>query len=97
MADPDADVSLSVAFPGEVTSTNGNQVSSDVVEWKLKPGVVSSMNAQARYTDPSARSFTGASIWLGLGAFLVAGVIGGVAWMSRDQSPVLSNPNEPRR
>jgi hypothetical protein len=97
LADPDADVSLSVSFPGEVTSTNGSQVSSDVVEWKLKPGVVSSMNAQARYTDPSARSFTGASIWLGLGAFLVAGVIGGVAWMSRDQNPVLSNPNEPRR
>jgi hypothetical protein len=97
LADPDADVSLSVSFPGEVTSTNGSQVSSDVVEWKLKPGVVTSMNAQARYTDPSARSFTGASIWLGLGAFLVAGVIGGVAWMSRDQNPVLSNPNEPRR
>jgi hypothetical protein len=97
LADPDADVSLSVSFPGEVTSTNGSQVSSDIVEWKLKPGVVSSMNAQARYTDPSARSFTGASIWLGLGAFLVAGVIGGLAWMTRDQSPVLANPNEPRR
>ena len=27
--DPDADVSLSVSFPGEVTSTNGDQVSSD--------------------------------------------------------------------
>ena len=62
--DPDADVSLSVAFPGEVTSTNGDQVSSDIVEWKLRPGVVSTMNAQARYTDPSARSFTGAAIWL---------------------------------
>jgi hypothetical protein len=97
LADPDADVSLSVSFPGEVTSTNGSQVSSDVVEWKLKPGVVSSMNAQARYTDPSARSFTGASIWLGLGALLVAGVIGGVAWMARDRSPVLVNPNDPRR
>lgn len=97
LADPDADVSLSVAFPGEVTSTNGNQVSSDVVEWKLKPGVVSTMNAQARYTDPSARSFTGASIWLGVGALLVAGIIGGLAWVARDQSPVLSNPNEPRR
>src|ERR1700712_1696792 len=27
--DPDADVSLNVAFPGEVTSTNGDEVSSD--------------------------------------------------------------------
>jgi hypothetical protein len=94
--DPDADVSLSVSFPGDVTSTNGEQVSSDVVEWKLKPGVVSTMNAQARYTDPSARSFTGAAIWLGIGAFLVAGVLAGVAWMSRDRSPVLGNGPEQR-
>jgi len=96
VADPDSDVTLSVAFPGDVTSTNGEQVSSDVVEWKLKPGVVSTMSAQARYTDPSARSFTGAAIWLGIGAFLVAGVLAGVAWMSRDRSPVLANPHEQR-
>lgn len=96
LSDPEADVSLSVSFPGEVTSTNGDQVSSDVVEWTLKPGVVSTMNASARYTDPSARSFTGAAIWLGIGAFLVAGVIAGVAWLSRDRSPVLANPHDPR-
>lgn len=96
LADPEADVSLSVAFPGDVTSTNGDQVSSDVVEWKLKPGVVSTMNAQARYTDPSARSFTGAAIWLTVGSLLVAGAIGYIAWLTRDRSPVLANPNEPR-
>ena len=67
LGDPEADVSLSVSFPGEVTSTNGDQISTEVVEWKLRPGVVSTMNAQARYTDPSARSFTGAAIWLGVG------------------------------
>src|SRR3954471_11353910 len=76
--DPDADVSLSVSFPGEVTSTNGDQIASDVVEWKLRPGVVSTMSAQARYTDPSARSFTGAALWLGFAAFLVAGIVAGV-------------------
>jgi hypothetical protein len=86
--DPDADVSFSVSFPGEVTSTNGSQVSSDVVEWKLRPGVVSTMSAQARYTDPSARSFTGAALWLGISAFLIAGIIAWAAWMSRDRSPV---------
>ena len=59
LTDPDADVSLTVAFPGEVTSTNGDRSAAEVVEWKLKPGVVSTMSAQARYTDPSARSFTG--------------------------------------
>lgn len=94
--DPDADVSLSVAFPGEVTSTNGSQVSSDVVQWTLRPGVVSTMNAQARYTDPSARSFTGAAIWLSIAGFVVAGILGGVAWMSRDRTPVLPNPHDQR-
>jgi hypothetical protein len=94
--DPDADVSFSVSFPGDVTSTNGDQVSSDVVEWKLKPGIVSTMSAQARYTDPSARSFTGAAIWMGLAAMVVAGVLGYVAWMARDRSPVLENPHEQR-
>jgi hypothetical protein len=85
--DPDADVSLSVSFPGDVTSTNGDQVSSDVVEWKLRPGVVTTMSAQARYTDPSARSFTGAAIWLTVASFLVAGIVGGLAYVSRDRSP----------
>lgn len=87
LSDPQADVVLTVSFPGEVTSTNGSQVSSSIVEWKLRPGIVSTMNAQARYTDPSARSFTTAAIWLIVGAFLVAGVIGTLAWMSRDTSP----------
>lgn len=85
--DPEADVTLSVSFPGEVTSTNGDQVSTEIVEWKLRPGVVTTMNAQARYTDPSARSFTGAAIWLVVVSFLVAGIIGVLAWMYRDRSP----------
>ncbi|MBV8966581.1 MAG: DUF3153 domain-containing protein [Mycobacteriaceae bacterium] len=87
LTDPSADVSLSVSFPGAVTSTNGDQVDSQVVEWKLKPGVVSTMTAQARYTDPSARSFTGAAWWMGLAALVVAALIGTLAWVSRDQSP----------
>ena len=85
--DPEADVSVTVSFPGEVTSTNGDQVAAEVVEWKLKPGVVSTMSAQARYTDPSARTFTGAAIWLGAGSFLVAGIIAALAYANRDRSP----------
>ena len=85
--DPEADVSLAVSFPGEVTSTNGDRVSNDVVEWKLRPGVVSTMNAQARYTDPSARSFTGAAIGLAVTSFLAAGIIAVLAWMNRDRTP----------
>lgn len=90
--DPEADVSLSVAFPGEVTSTNGDQVSSEIVEWKLRPGVVSTMSAQARYTDPSARSFTGAAIWLGLASFVAAAIVGSIAYMNRDRSPRIGEP-----
>ena len=92
LSDPQADVLLTVSFPGDVTSTNGSQVSNSIVEWKLRPGVVSTMNAQARYTDPSARSFTTAAIWLIVGALLGAGVIGGLAWMSRDTSPKPGDP-----
>src|SRR3954464_13106332 len=71
--DPDADVELSVAFPGSVTSTNGERVDEQTVQWKLKPGVVSMLSAQARYTDPSTRSFQGAALWLALAALAVAG------------------------
>ncbi|MCH9642056.1 MAG: DUF3153 domain-containing protein [Actinomycetia bacterium] len=92
LSDSEADVSLTVSFPGEVTSTNGDQISTEVVAWKLRPGVVSTMNAQARYTDPSARSFTGAAIWLGLASFLVAGIIGALAYASRDRSPRVGEP-----
>jgi hypothetical protein len=92
LTDPDADVSLSVSFPGAVTSTNGDQVDSQVVEWKLKPGVVTTMTAQARYTDPSSRSFTGAAVWMGLAALAVAALIGSLAWASRDRSPRFAEP-----
>lgn len=97
LSDPDADVSLSVSFPGEVTSTNGDQISAEVVEWKLRPGVVSTMNAQARYTDPSARSFTGAAIWLGVASFAVAAIIAGLAYANRDRSPRPGEPSEQSR
>jgi hypothetical protein len=69
-----------------VTSTNGERVGAGVVEWKLKPGAVTTMSAQARYSDPSTRSFTGAALWLGLAALLVAGLIGYLAWRDRDQT-----------
>jgi hypothetical protein len=95
LSDPEADVSLSVAFPGEVTSTNGDQISSSVVEWKMRPGVVSTMNAQARYTDPSARSFTGAAIWLGIASLLVAAAVGWLAYANRDQSPKPGDMQDP--
>jgi hypothetical protein len=87
LTDAEADVTLMVSFPGEVTSTNGEKVAAEAVQWKLKPGVVNTMDAQARYTDPSARSFSGAAIWLGLAALLVAAIIAFLAWYGRDRSP----------
>lgn len=88
VTDPEADVKFSVAFPGEVTSTNGDRIGTEAVEWKLKPGTVTVMSAQSRFTDPSTRSFTAASIWLGLAACLVSGIIAALAWRDRDRSSV---------
>lgn len=86
VTDPDADVKFSAAFPDEVISTNGDRIDTNTVEWTLKPGTVSTMSAQSRYTDPSTRSFTAAAIWLGLAACLVAGMIGALAWRDRDRT-----------
>jgi len=86
VTDTAADVKFSVAFPGEVTSTNGDRVDTDVVEWTLKPTVVNTMSAQSRYTDPSTRSFNAAALWIGLAAFVVAGLIAALAWRDRDTS-----------
>jgi len=94
VTDPEADVELTVAFPGAVTSTNGDRVEADVVSWKLKPGVVSTMTAQARSTDPNTRSFTGAGVWLGIASFAAAGVVAVLAWVSRDRSPRLTAPRD---
>ncbi len=86
VTDPDADLSFIASFPGEVTSTNGDRVDTGTVEWDLEPGTVTTMSAQARFTDPSTRSFTAAAIWLGLASLLVAGLIGYLAWRDRDRS-----------
>ena len=93
VTDAEADVTFSAAFPGEVTSTNGDRVDTDVVQWQLKPGVVTTMSAQSRYTDPSTRSLRAAALWLGLAAFAVAGLIGALAWRDRDTSPRFTAAN----
>ena len=57
------------------------------MQWTLKPGIVSTMSAQARYTDPSTRSFTGGALVLGIAALFAAGLVGTIAWLARDRSP----------
>ena len=95
LTDADADVELTVAFPGAVTSTNGDRVDPETVQWKLKPGVVSALSAQSRYTDPSTRSFRGAALWLSLSSLVVAAAVGLLAWYSRDRSPRVAQPSDP--
>jgi hypothetical protein len=94
LTDPEADVELTVTFPGAVTSTNGERIDPDMVQWKLKPGVVNTMTAQARYTDPSTRSFRGAAMWLGLSSVVVAGLVAVLAWYGRDRSPRFAEPRD---
>lgn len=86
VTDPEADVTFTAQFPGEVTATNGERVNTNRVEWKLKPAAVTKMSAQARFTDPSTRSFTAAAVWLGLAACLVAGIIAALAWRDHDRT-----------
>ncbi|MGV0626643.1 LppM family (lipo)protein [Mycolicibacter minnesotensis] len=93
LSDPEADVELSVAFPGEVTATNGERLGTDTVRWRLKPGVVSTMTAQARYTDPGTRSFVHAAVWLVLTTFAAAGAVALIAWQGRDRSPRAHTPD----
>jgi uncharacterized membrane protein YhhN len=78
-----------------VTSTNGDRVDPQTVQWKLKPGVVSMLTAQSRYTDPSTRSFQGAALWLALASIAVAGVVALLAWYTRDRSPRVAEPSDP--
>lgn len=86
VTDPESDVKFSAQFPGEVTSTNGDRIDTSLVEWNLKPGAVTTMSAQSRFTDPSTRSFTAAALWLGLAACLVAGIVAALAWRDHDRT-----------
>lgn len=92
--DDDADITLTVTFPGEVTSTDGGRIAGDTVQWSLDPGVVNTLTAQARYTDPSTRAFRRAALWLGIASFAVAGAVALLAWHSRDRSPGFASADE---
>ncbi len=97
LSDSEADVSLSVAFPGEVTSTNGDQISSEVVEWKLRPG------RREHDERPGALHRSQRAVvhrrgdLAGGGSMLVAGIVGWLAYASRDRSPRPGEPQEQAR
>ena len=81
--------------PFPLVLAGGERIDTDVVEWKLKPGIVNTMSAQARYTDPSTRSFTGGATVLGISSLIVAVAIGVLAWLARDRTPRVSAHESP--
>ncbi|CAN5447923.1 lipoprotein LppM [soil metagenome] len=94
LTDQEAEVELTVSFPGEVTSTNGNRIDTEIVEWHLKPGIVNTMSAQARSTDPSTHSFVGGATVLGVSSLVVVAVVGLLAWLARDRTPRFGSPKD---
>jgi hypothetical protein len=66
-----ADVQIKIAFPGNVTRTNGDE-SDGTVTWKPKPTSVTEFNAIAQYSGTSGESLTKWITIVGGGALLAA-------------------------
>ena len=90
LTDPDADVELTVAFPGAVTSTNGDRVDPETVQWKLKPGVVSTHDRPGPLHRPEHPLLHGAGCagWVFRRSWSRAWWRL-LAWYSRDRSPAV--------
>ncbi|WP_424809654.1 LppM family (lipo)protein [Rhodococcus sp. 27YEA15] len=83
-----ADVQFSIAFPARIATTNGNRDGDSRVSWTLAAGEVSTLRAEVSYADPNTRSFAG---WAGIMGGLTLGVavvVGAMAWLARDRTPV---------
>jgi phosphatidylinositol mannoside-binding LppM-like protein len=76
-----ADVQLKVAFPGQLTSSNG-QLDGNQVGWVFSPGEVDEYNAVINTPDPAAPSITR---WLLLVGTVVLATSIGVVLMARAQ------------
>lgn len=87
-----SDIQISIAFPSRISTTNGNRDGDSRVSWTLPAGEVSTIRAEVNYADPSSRSFAG---WAGIMAGLTLGVaiiVGAMAWMVRNRTPVAHVP-----
>ncbi|MCJ0903772.1 DUF3153 domain-containing protein [Rhodococcus sp. ARC_M6] len=90
-----SDIQFSIAFPARIATTNGNRDGDSRVSWTLPAGEVSTVRAEVSYADPSTRSFAG---WAGIMAGLTLGVaiiVGAMAWMMRNRTPVARAPKSP--
>ncbi|MBO0851907.1 MAG: DUF3153 domain-containing protein, partial [Pseudonocardia sp.] len=79
-----ADVQLKVAFPGEVTNTDG-ELDSDAVSWVFAPGEVSEFHALVSASDPNTPSV--ARWTLLLGGVVAAAAIGVVLLAKANRNP----------
>ncbi len=89
-----AEISVSVAFPVRVNTTNGSQQADNTVTWSTTGGDANLslergnlLQATASYADPSRRSFTDWTLLLGGVTLLVVVVVVLLALLSRDRSP----------
>ncbi|OYD70849.1 LppM family (lipo)protein [Rhodococcus sp. OK302] len=90
-----SDIQFSIAFPARIATTNGNRDGDSRVSWSLPAGEVSTVRAEVSYADPSTRTFAG---WAGIMAGLTLGVaiiVGAMAWMMRNRTPVARAPKSP--
>ncbi len=88
-----ADIQLKIAFPGEVTSSDG-ELDSDAVSWVFSPGEVSEFHAVVNANDPNTPSV---GRWtLLLGAVVAAAAVGVVLLAKAHRNPpVRSNGRGP--
>jgi hypothetical protein len=82
-----SDVQFTVAFPARVATTNGNRDSDSVVSWKLAPGDVSTVRAEATYADPNTRSFGSWAGIVGGITLAAAAIIALFAYLGRNPDP----------
>ncbi len=80
-----ADVQIKIAFPGDVTRTNGDE-SDNTVSWKPKPASVTEFNAIARYSGTGGESLTKWVTIVGGGALLAAVIAGLLALIAHRRS-----------
>lgn len=69
-----ADIQIKIAFPGEITRTNGKEADG-TVSWSPKPGAVTEFDATARYSGDDGASWTFWAMVVGGGAVGVALIV----------------------
>jgi len=80
-----ADIQIKIAFPGEVTKTDGDE-DDGTVSWSPKPGAVTEFNAIAQYSDSGGEPLMKWVTIVGGGALLAAVVAALLALIAHRRS-----------